>query len=200
MEGSAPEIKRIITLSSGASRGSNIMAIHRYFEDIHLPLTIHTAVFCSPKAEAISKCAAAGIAQQLIPYQNMHYFETQVLQLINSNNIALIALCGFMKRLSNEFLSALQIPILNVHPALLPKYGGKGMYGIKVHKAVFEAGEKISGATIHKVDPVYDHGEIVAQNVVNISDCGSAEEIAHKVLKLEHSIYAPAIYAVLTKS
>lgn len=129
----------------------------------------------------------------------MPAFEEKLVALAQSADAQLIALCGFMKLLSPDCLSALKIPVLNIHPALLPKYGGRGMYGMKVHEAVFAARERLSGATIHSVDPIYDHGEILSQRTVDIADCTCPEEIAIRVLAIEHEIYAPAIFDELQR-
>jgi len=102
--------------------------------------------------------------------------------------VDLIVLAGFLKKIPDEFVDEFENKIINIHPALLPSYGGKGMYGLNVHKAVFEARDKISGATVHFVDKVYDNGKIISQRSVNIDDVKSAEEIAARVLKIEHEL------------
>lgn len=102
--------------------------------------------------------------------------------------VDLIVLAGFLKKIPDEFVDEFENKIINIHPALLPSYGGKGMYGLNVHQAVFEARDKISGATVHFVDKVYDNGKIIAQRSVNIGDVKSAEEIAARVLKIEHEL------------
>lgn len=102
--------------------------------------------------------------------------------------VDLIVLAGFLKKIPDEFVDEFENKIINIHPALLPLYGGKGMYGLNVHQAVFEARDKISGATVHFVDKVYDNGKIIAQRSVNIEDVKSAEEIAARVLKIEHEL------------
>lgn len=112
--------------------------------------------------------------------------------------IDLIVLAGFLKKIPDEFIDTFNKRIINIHPALLPKYGGKGMYGLNVHRAVFESGEKFSGATVHYVDKIYDNGEIIAQEKVDISDCKSPEEIANKVLMIEH-ILLPSVVNNLSK-
>ncbi|MCK9557004.1 MAG: formyltransferase family protein [Candidatus Cloacimonetes bacterium] len=195
MAGIAPEVQRIITLSSGKSRGSNLLALHSYFTDEQLPLVVHRAIFTSAKAPAIPLCTERGIPSVVIGAKDMAIFEAALATMVERENIALIALCGFMKQLSKDFIVNIKIPILNIHPALLPKYGGKDMYGMNVHRQVLDNHELVSGATIHRVDPLYDHGEIIAQITTDISQCHSAEEIAAKVLKVEHQIYGPAIYA-----
>ena len=102
--------------------------------------------------------------------------------------VDLIVLAGFLKKIPDEFVDEFENKIINIHPALLPLYGGKGMYGLNVHQAVFDARDKISGATVHFVDKVYDRGKIIAQRSVNIEDVKSAEEIAARVLKIEHEL------------
>ncbi len=127
----------------------------------------------------------------------MAAFEQALLCLIRERSIGLMALAGFMKLLSADFMNLCAIPVLNIHPALIPKHCGPGMYGMKVHAAVFASGEKVSGVTVHRVDPIYDHGEIICQNEVDVSHCNSPEEIARVVLAAEHASYAPAILKVL---
>ena len=138
-----------------------------------------------------------GLHYEFVSSKDMRLYEAELMRLVKCHRVELIALAGFLKLLSSELLDQLAIPVLNIHPALIPEHCGKGMYGMKVHKAVFAAGETISGATVHIVDPVYDHGRIVIQKQTDISDCVSPEEIAARVLSLEHSIYAPAILQIL---
>lgn len=197
MERTAPVTHKIAILSSGKSRGSNLAAIHSYFAERKLPVEIALAVFTRSDSAAYDLASNLGICSLVIPAKDMQDFEQQVLKLIETNSIELIALAGFMKQLSAIFITQAQIPILNIHPALLPKYGGKGMFGMAVHEAVYAAGDKVSGATIHRVDPLYDHGAIIAQQEVDISECRSPEEVAKFVLKVEHGLYAPSIAKVL---
>lgn len=107
---------------------------------------------------------------------------------LKKKEIDLIVLAGFLKKIPDDFIDHFEKKIINIHPALLPKYGGAGMYGMNVHRAVFENKEKYSGATVHFVDKIYDHGEIIEQQIVDISDAKSPEEIAHKVLEIEHEL------------
>ena len=102
--------------------------------------------------------------------------------------IDLIVLAGFLKLIPADFVKKFQNKIINIHPALLPAYGGRGMYGMNVHQAVLKAGEKFSGPTVHFVDETYDTGNIIAQKKVDISECKFAEEIAAEVLKAEHKL------------
>jgi len=134
-----------------------------------------------------------------LPIKSREQFEEKVLYLCQYHGIHLIALSGFLKKLSPMFIRDVSIPILNIHPALLPKFGGKGMYGMSVHKAVFDAADKESGATVHLVDAKYDHGKIVAQQVVEVSDCKTPAEIADRVLKIEHQLYGKTIWDFLIR-
>ncbi len=107
---------------------------------------------------------------------------------LTDNGIELIVLAGFLKLIPENVITRFRNKIINIHPALLPSFGGKGMYGINVHKAVYNSSAKVSGATIHFVDLTYDTGKIIAQRCVDISDVKSPEEIAEKVLEVEHQL------------
>src|SRR5690606_29130067 len=106
-------------------------------------------------------------------------------------------LAGFLLKIPEFIISAYPNKIINIHPALLPKYGGKGMFGIHVHRAVFENNEKNSGITIHYVNENYDEGNIIFQKTINITDCQSPDEVAAKVLTLEHKNYPAVIEKLL---
>ena len=100
----------------------------------------------------------------------------------------LIVLAGFLKLIPENFVRAFRNKIINIHPALLPSFGGPGMYGINVHKAVFESSAQVSGASVHFVNETYDTGRIIAQRCVDISGVKSPEEIAERVLNIEHQL------------
>ena len=109
----------------------------------------------------------------------------------------IIVLAGFLLKFPESIISEFQNKIINIHPSLLPKYGGHGMYGIHVHKAVFANNESSSGITIHFVDKNYDEGSIVFQKEVSIVDCLTPEQIAVKILHLEHEHFAAQISFLL---
>ncbi|SMF69565.1 formyltransferase family protein [Pseudobacteriovorax antillogorgiicola] len=113
--------------------------------------------------------------------------QTQVGDFLNEHHIAWIALAGFLKPF--PVLQAFERRIINIHPALLPRYGGKGMYGMNVHRAVLDAGDSISGATIHYVTEKYDEGQIISQATVDVSDAQDAEGIAKQVFAAECRLY-----------
>jgi phosphoribosylglycinamide formyltransferase-1 len=117
----------------------------------------------------------------------------EVLALLREYKIDFIALAGFLLKVPDLIIESFQNRILNIHPALLPKFGGPGMYGMNVHRAVKEEGETRSGITIHRVNSEYDKGAIVFQESVELSKNDAPEEIASKVLALEHKYYPEVI-------
>lgn len=116
-----------------------------------------------------------------------------LLEMLKEYKIEYIALAGYLKLLPAPIVKHFRNRITNIHPALLPKYGGDRMYGQRVHKAVLKAGEKESGATVHLVDEIYDHGKILMQKKVAISPEDTPESLAAKVLIIEHGIYPEAL-------
>ena len=121
-----------------------------------------------------------------------------VLEKINELQPDLIVLAGFLWKFPEHIIAKYPNKIINIHPALLPKYGGKGMYGMNVHNAVLENKEKETGITIHYVNEHYDEGEFIFQQKVNIEDCASAEEIAAKIHELEHKHFPEVIERLIT--
>lgn len=107
--------------------------------------------------------------------------------------VELVILAGYMKRIGPRTLAEFENRILNIHPCLLPKYGGQGMYGMRVHEAVIAAGDTESGVTIHLVNEEYDKGAILAQQSVAVHEGDTAESLAERVLAVEHSLYADTI-------
>jgi len=126
-------------------------------------------------------------------------FDNAFLKLLNKYKIDLIILAGYMKLLSPKIVRKYKNRILNLHPALLPFFAGTGMYGMKVHEAVLEAGCKVSGASIHIVDEIYDHGPIISQKTVKISDTETPQTLRKKIQKIEHKLYPETIRLFETK-
>ena len=110
--------------------------------------------------------------------------------------VSLVILAGYMKMLGPRVLCAYRNRVLNIHPALLPKFGGRGMYGERVHAAVLAAGERESGATVHIVDERYDHGPVVAQAVAPVLPGDTPDTLAARVLEREHALYARTIQRI----
>jgi phosphoribosylglycinamide formyltransferase-1 len=120
-------------------------------------------------------------------------FGQELLRQLASQSAELICLVGYMKMLPKDVIHAYRNRILNVHPALLPKFGGKGMYGIHVHEAVLAAGEKETGVTIHLVNEVYDDGRIIAQRRVQVNPDDTPESLQQRVLEIEHQLYPETV-------
>lgn len=126
-------------------------------------------------------------------------FVAAFLKLLTEHGVDLVVLAGYMKLVPSEVVKLYKNRIINIHPALIPAFCGSGFYGMKVHEAVIESGVKFSGATVHIVDEVYDHGPIVAQRVVKVSDTDTPESIQKKVLKTEHKLLPEAINLMESK-
>lgn len=119
--------------------------------------------------------------------------DNEILEKLKEYKIDLVVLAGYLKKVSDVILKEYENNIINIHPSLLPKYGGKSFYGIKVHREVFENNEKYSGATVHYVDENIDSGNIVLQEKINIQNFNSPEEIQKEILKIEHNILKKAV-------
>jgi phosphoribosylglycinamide formyltransferase 1 len=183
---------KIAIFASG--RGTNAQKIVEKSADMHY----NTALIVSNKqdAQVLDFAAQKGI-KTLVLERNSFYNTTDLLEALKAENIDLIVLAGFLWLVPEYLIEAYNDRIVNIHPALLPKYGGKGMYGMKVHEAVKRNGEKESGITIHLVNKEYDKGEIVFQATVALSEEDTAEEIAKKVLELEHEYFAQVVDKVI---
>lgn len=181
--------KNIAILASG--RGSNAL---RFFEHFAEHNSVQIVLVASNVADApvLDSAKEYGIETAVITKSNFRESD-EFLSLLQSHQIDYIVLAGFLWLVPKNLVEAYPDKIFNIHPALLPSYGGKGMYGMNVHRAVKEAGEKESGMTIHYVNARYDEGNIIFQAKTTLYATDSAEEIAAKVLKLEHRHYAQVI-------
>jgi phosphoribosylglycinamide formyltransferase 1 len=126
-------------------------------------------------------------------YPEPESIASRIREILKTHSIDMIVLAGYMKLLPPEIVREYRSRIINIHPALLPKYGGKGMYGLNVHKAVLESGDKISGATVHFVDEVYDRGAILIQRTVPVYSNDTPDILAARVLEIEHLILPQAV-------
>jgi phosphoribosylglycinamide formyltransferase-1 len=176
-------------LASGA--GSNADKICSYFET-HPDISVSLIISNRSKAGVLQIASAHGIESLVITRSEWVYGDI-ILPLFAEKEITHIILAGFLLLVPEWLVESYRGRILNIHPALLPLYGGKGMYGMHVHRAVKDAGELISGITIHEVDEHYDQGDVVFQKAMRIDPEDSAEEIAHKVLQMEHHYYPRVI-------
>ena len=121
----------------------------------------------------------------------------KILELIERKDTDLVVLAGYLDILSKEVVDRYRNRIINIHPSLLPKFGGKDCYGMKVHEKVLQAGEKVSGATVHLVDEGIDTGEIILQKKVEVLEDDTPEKLAERVLKVEHEILPKAVEMIV---
>ena len=177
-------VKKVAILSSGS--GSNAQALIEHFASQE---NIEVVFVGSNRASAgaLDKARRSGINHGHFTREDLN--NGVVLSGLEKLEVDWILLAGFLLLIPTELCSRYKDRILNIHPSLLPKYGGKGMFGIKIHEAVFQAGEAESGMTIHYVNELYDDGAVVFQGRVKIDDVTNAQEIADRVLKLEHEYY-----------
>ena len=180
------EKTRVAVLVSGG--GTNLQAIIDKVADGSLPQVELVKVIASKdSAYALERAAKAGIETAVAKEQ------PQVLEELEGSGAEIIVLAGYMKVLSPEIIKKYRNRIINIHPSLIPKYCGKGFYGIRVHNAVIAAGEKESGATVHYVDEGVDTGEIILQEKVPVLEGDTPEDLAARVLKTEHVILAEGL-------
>lgn len=188
-------MKNIVLFASGS--GSNAENIIRYFaksEQIRV-----VAVFCNnPNAMVLEKARNLNVATVVFNRDALH--SESVLHQLQAFQPDLIVLAGFLLQFPKSIIAAYPNQIINIHPALLPKYGGKGMYGRHVHQAVLDNNETETGITIHYVDEHYDEGDVIFQKGVPIGHCTSAEAIAQEIHLLEQKHFPQVIEQILSRS
>ena len=185
---------KIVVFASG--RGSNFQTIHRKTRDGYISAHVVSLVSDNEKAGALSYARENGIATHVIcprDFADSRTFGTALLSILSEAAADLVVLAGYLKKIPDNVVDRYQNRIINIHPSLLPAFGGKGMYGMRVHEAVFSSGTQFSGVTVHFVNNEYDAGPIVLQRVVRISDCQTFEAVAHRVLAEEHIAYPEAL-------
>jgi formyltetrahydrofolate-dependent phosphoribosylglycinamide formyltransferase len=187
---------RVGVFASGV--GSNLQALIDHFTGSVAVARVSLVVSDRVQAGALERARRAGIEARVIDPGGRPVAEVaaELLAALASQDIGLIALAGYLRLVPEEVVRAFRGRILNIHPALLPAFGGKGMYGIRVHRAVIAAGCCVSGATVHHVDERYDEGKPVLQWPVPVLPGDTAETLAARVLQIEHAIYPVAVEAV----
>lgn len=187
------EQKRIAIFASGS--GSNCENLIRYFEDSDV---VKCALVVSNKSDAyvLERAKRLGVPTAVMPKVQLNDPEA-MLPLLKKYNIAFIVLAGFLPLVPNFIIEAFPRRIVNLHPALLPKYGGKGMWGHHVHEAVKEAGETETGMTVHWVTPVCDGGDIIAQYKCEIAPSDSVDDIAEKEHQLEMRYFPEVVERII---
>lgn len=176
-----------------SGRGSNLRAIHEAVERGALEAKIVLVLSSRDDAPAIAWASARGIPTSSLQGVSDNAVIPTVLRHLEETGTDFIALAGYMKRIPEEIVRRYRGRMVNVHPALLPSFGGKGMYGERVHEAVIAAGVRVSGATVHIVDEEYDRGPIVLQRCVPVDYADTPASLAARVLTVEHELLPEAL-------
>ncbi len=181
--------KRLAIFASGS--GSNAEKIAEYFAN-HTDIEVSLILSNNPQAGVIARARRLHIP--VVLFDRKTFYEThRIIEILQNEHIDLVILAGFMMLIPEAMVQAFLNKIVNIHPALLPKYGGKGMYGHFVHEAVVAAKESESGITIHFVNERYDEGGIIFQATCKVTPTDTPEEVARKVQVLEHQHYPEVI-------
>lgn len=184
---------RIAIFASGS--GSNAENIVNYFAQ-NSEIEISLILTNNPNAFVLERAKKLGI-KSLIFTKDEFYKTDKILQFLNENSINLIVLAGFLLKIPKNLIGSFPDKIINIHPALLPKFGGKGMYGDHVHKAIIEANETESGITIHYVNENYDEGKIIFQAKCEVLSTDTHEDVAAKIHELEYEHFPEVIKSIL---
>lgn len=185
--------KKIILFASGS--GSNFKKICEYFKNDNT-VSIELLISNNPKAKALQIAESFNIKTLVIDKQSFYDSDKALINVLKINP-SLIVLAGFLWKIPSAFIAKFANKIINIHPALLPKFGGKGMYGMHVHNAVIINKEIESGITIHYVNENYDEGSIIFQKKIKILKSEDSLEISKRILKLEHEFFPIIIQKVL---
>src|SRR5215210_1616017 len=177
---------RLAVLASG--RGSNLQAIIEHFDNLARERVAKVVLVASNRADspALIRATTASIDVAVFDPNDDG---SELLELLQKFRVDLVVLAGYLKRIPSKVISEYAGRIVNIHPALLPAFGGEGMYGARVHEAVIASGAEETGVTVHLVDDEYDRGPIIAQWRMPVDKSETAESLAARVLNVEHAVY-----------
>lgn len=178
--------KNLVIFASGS--GSNFLSIINAIKSGDLSANITGLITDNPDAGAIKHARNHDIPVKILTVQNRNNFTSEIHQALEKWKPDLIILAGFLRMIPGSVVQRYPEQIINIHPSLLPKYGGKGFYGINVHRAVLNAGEQTTGCTVHFVNNEYDKGDIIATVEVPVLPGDTPEKLAARVLKQEHRL------------
>ena len=188
-------MKRLAIFASGS--GSNAEQIINYFHG-NGEVSVELILSNKPKAFVLERAKKLGV-ESIVFNRDQFYNSDDVVDLLKSKGIDLVILAGFLWLVPKNLIESFPDRIVNIHPALLPKYGGKGMYGSHVHEAVVANKEKETGITIHLVDEIYDNGAILRQEKCEVLSSDTPESVAEKIHKLEYEHFPKTIEEYLSK-
>ena len=188
-------MKRVVIFASGS--GSNAENLIKFFHNSDNASVVQVLTN-NPHAKVLDRCKRLKVSA--LSFNRIAFTQTEdVLNILKSNQPDLIILAGFLWKFPENILKAFPNKVINIHPALLPKFGGKGMYGMNVHKAVVENKETETGITIHYVNENYDEGAIIFQAKCKVEASDSAEDVAKKIHKLEMEHFPKVIDRLLNE-
>jgi phosphoribosylglycinamide formyltransferase-1 len=193
-------LKKLGILAS--HRGTNFQAILDACDDGRLKAKVVIVISNNSQSEALARAKRAGIVTEHISSLTHATESAQdwaIQQTLSAAAVDLVVTAGYMKKLGPETLSTFNQRIINVHPSLLPKYGGQGMYGHKVHEAVLENGDTETGLTVHLVDGEYDTGPILSQRSVKVNGDDTASTLASRVLAEEHDLLVQTLISLVER-
>ncbi|HEY8689212.1 MAG TPA: phosphoribosylglycinamide formyltransferase [Chitinophagaceae bacterium] len=186
--------KRIVIFASGAGSNAQKIIDHFKIKDTNTDIVL---IVCNNANAGVLKIAEKENIPALI-IERKKFYDDDYLAELKNYKIDLIVLAGFMWKIPDVIIRSYHNKIINIHPALLPKFGGKNMYGNFVHEAVIKAGEKESGITIHYVDEIYDHGKIIFQATCSVDEDDTPQTLSEKIHALEHMHYPEVIESIIS--
>lgn len=183
---------RVAVFASGS--GSNLQSLIDHFA-VSGGAEVALVISDRPRAQALERASAAGIATHVVQVHSrpVAAVTADMIDALEAADVELVALAGYVRLLPPDVVRRFAYRILNIHPALLPAFGGKGMYGERVHRAVLDAGCRITGATVHFVNERYDEGRILAQWPVPVLEADTPATLQKRVLRVEHELYPAAV-------
>lgn len=188
-------MKNILIFASGS--GSNAENIIKHFQNNSF-ISVNAVLTNNTNAKVLEKANRLGVKTEI--FNKNELLDGSVLKKIKSYNPDLIVLAGFLLQFPEHIINLYENKIINIHPSLLPKYGGKGMYGSHVHQAVLDNNETETGITIHYVTKNYDEGDFIFQKAISIKDCSTVDAIAAKIHALEMENFPQVIEKLLTQN
>ncbi len=194
-----PGLKRLGFLASG--RGSNLQAVIDACESGQLNATPVMVISNNPDARALERGRRHGLLCRHLSsrtHPEPDQLDEAITAAFQAQAVDLIVLAGYMKMIGPRLLAAYPDQIINIHPSLLPRHGGRGMYGMHVHEAVLAAGDTETGVTVHLVNDEYDRGRILAQARIAVEPGDDAKSLAKRVLQVEHRLYVQVLDRIIT--
>ncbi len=191
-------MKKLVIFASGS--GTNMQAIINEIESGKIQAEIAGLIVNKPEIKAIERAEKFNIPVSIISDKDEETFTSKLSKKLSDWNPDLIILAGFLRKIPDSIIGNYQNKIINIHPALLPKFGGKGFYGLNVHKAVLESGDKETGCTVHYVNEEYDKGPIISQKKVPVHSSDTPEDVAKRVLKAEHKLLPSVIKKLINQT